>query len=172
MFSRSRSPSGAASAAVETVVAAVDAVRLPSAGRLARRELIDEREERQLLGIGEKEPAQAARRFAQLGVGLDLVEPLRHGPPGQIGGDRRIPPLLGEAVRSGQVLEGVRQPVPAAGRRPAHDAGLAGGIGPRVAEAAAQDPRELQPQLFRELLNLVLPLVNQIAARLRRAASR
>ena len=40
-----------------------------------------------------------------------------------------------------------------------------GGVGPRVAEAAAQNPRQLQAQLLRELPNLVLRLVDQIAAR-------
>jgi hypothetical protein len=50
------------------------------------------------------------------------------------------------------------------GHRPTHDACFAE-PGSRVAPASA-DPRERQPQLFRELPDLVLPVVNQIAARL------
>ena len=40
-------------------------------------------------------------------------------------------------------------------------------VGPRVAEAAGQDARQLQAQLFGERADLVLALVDQIAARFR-----
>src|SRR5262249_24401104 len=70
------------------------------------------------LGVGEEEPSHSGRRLPQLGVAVDLVEPLRHGAACQVGGNRRIPPLFAQTVAAGQTLELIRQPIPA-GRTPA-----------------------------------------------------
>ena len=60
----------------ETVVAALDAVH--RAGQWAvvvGGELIDQRDERELVGIGQKESAKACRGRPQLCVGFRTVEP-------------------------------------------------------------------------------------------------
>ena len=45
-----------------------------------------------------------------------------------------------------------------------HDSRLARSVLPHVAKAAAQDPRELQPDCFGEAPDLVLRVVDQVAA--------
>ena len=121
--------------------------------------------QRQLVGIGEEEPAQPGRGRAQLGVGLDLVEPRRDRPPREVGGDRRIPSLLGQACTAWPtLLELLRQPLPAARRVARDDPRPARSVGADVAEAAAQDARQLQPELAGQLADLVLLLVDHVAA--------
>ena len=61
----------------EPIVASADAVHGAARRRIVRRELIDEREERQLLGISQEEAAEAEGRGPQLVIGPGLVEPLR-----------------------------------------------------------------------------------------------
>ena len=126
VFNLTRSPSRAADRGRETIVAAVDPIRLPETLLRPGGELIDEGEQRQLVGVGEEEPAQAEERRPQLLVGLDLVEPLRHRAAGEVGGDRRVPPLLGQTVGADGVVERLGQPIPSAPGRPRDDAGLAG----------------------------------------------
>ena len=148
----------------QPIVAAFDAIHPARRRRVAGGELIDQRDERQLVGIGEKEPAQPGRRRPQLGVGAHLVEPRRDRSPREIGGDRRVPAVLGERVRFGQRPELFRHPLPAARGAARGDLRLPGAVGPHVAEAAAEDPRELQPELLGELADLRLVLVDQVAA--------
>ena len=79
-------------------------------------------------------------------------------------GDRRIPPLFGQTVRAGPVVEGFRQPRPPARRIALHNLRPAGSIGADVREAAAKDAGQLQAQLAREPADLVLRFVDHVAA--------
>jgi hypothetical protein len=79
-------------------------------------------------------------------------------------GDRRVPPLFAQAVRASPVVQGFCQPRPPARRIPLHNLRLAGSIGADVREAAAKDARQLQAQLAGELADLVLRLVDHVAA--------
>ena len=148
----------------EAIVAALDAIHRARCRRLAGRELIEQRDERQLVGIGQEEAAQPGGRRPHLGVGPDLVEPRGHGAARQSGGDGRIPPLLGERVRLGQVLEFVRQTLPSTCCAAARDPRPAGAVQADVAKASPENARERQPKLFRELTDLELRLVDHVAA--------
>jgi hypothetical protein len=121
----------------EPIVAAVDAVHL--ARLVGSRELIDERDERQLVGIGQEESAQADGRHAQFLVRLPIVEPLRDRLPRQVGGDRRIPALVGEAVAPGQIAQLTGQAVPSARRFALDDPCAAGRVGPDVPESGPEN---------------------------------
>ena len=131
----------------QTIVASLDPVHVPRRGSFVFGKLIDQRNERKGFGVGQKESAQSSCDGSQFLVGAHLVEPLGDRPASEVGGDWRVPPLLGEPVWSDLVAEAFGQPLPAAGRVAADDARLAGRVGPDVAEAAAQDPRQLEPEL-------------------------
>ena len=56
------------------------------------------------------------------------------------------------------------QSIPPARRVAADDARLSGGVGPDVAEAAAQDARQLEAHFLAEIADLVLRFVDHVAA--------
>src|SRR6185295_4118412 len=58
----------------------------------------------------------------------------------------------------------LRHPLPPAPCAAALDLRPTGGVGPHVAEATAQDARQLQPQLAGQRANLRLLVVDEIAA--------
>ena len=147
----------------QPIVAAGDAVHRRAGGLIGRRELIDERDDRQLLGIGEEEAAQAGGGRPQVGVRPHIVEPLRDRPPREVGGDRRVPALLGQTIAPREIRQTPGQLLPAA-LRALNDPRAARAVAPHVAEAAAQDARQLQPELAGERPDLVLRLVDHVAA--------
>ena len=149
----------------EAIVAALDPVHVPRRRCRLRRQ-IDRRARcsDSSSGSARKNPRSPGRGRSQLLVGAHLVEPLGDRSASEVGGDRRIPPLLGESIGPDRVGEASGQPIPAAGRVAADDARLAGRVGPDVAEAAAQDARQLQPELLAEVADLVLRFVDQVAA--------
>ena len=58
----------------------------------------------------------------------------------------------------------LRQSLPTPRRVAADDVRLAGRVGPDVAEAAAQDARQLEAELLAEIADLVLGFVDHVAA--------
>src|SRR5262249_10345665 len=110
-------------------------------------ELIDERDERQLVGIGEEEAAHRRARRAQLVIGLNVVEPLRDRSPRELGGDRGVPALLGQLVAMTLGGELVLEAAPSAGDAAMEDARAPGAVAPHDAKSAPEDPRQLQTEL-------------------------
>ena len=145
------------------VVSPLDAIH-PSQPHIVGGELVDEGDERQLLGIGKKEPAQAQGGRTKLLVGTGLVEPGCHRAARNARRDRRVPPLLGQPVAANQRLEAAGEQLPAAGDIPLHDARTIAAVLAHVAEPAAQDRRQLQTELAGELANLALATVDHVAA--------
>ena len=148
----------------EAVSTAPNAIEPAWRGRAVLRKLIDERDEREFFGVRQKKAAQPGGGGAQIGVGVHLIEPRRYGPPRQIRGDRRVPPLLGEGVRPADLAQFLLEPVPAA-RRVARDHFRAPApIGPDVAEPALEDARQLEAALGGKLADLVLGFIDEIAS--------
>ena len=79
----------------EDAIAGWSAVRVGFRGRC---ELIDEREQRQVLGIRQEEASQCAEPRFEPGVRLLRLQPTGDGTPGNRPGNGRIPPLVGELV--------------------------------------------------------------------------
>ena len=75
----------------QPIVAAGDAEDAAVPGGPAFGELLDERQQRQVLRIGEEEPAETADARAQRRRRLHAVEPLRHRLAAQLRRDRRCP---------------------------------------------------------------------------------
>ncbi len=148
----------------QPVGTALDAVHAARPRTVFFRELIDECEERQLVGIGEKKAAQTASELPQRVVRVGFVQPLGDRSPREIGGDRRVPALLNEVVGRDQVGEAARQTVPAAGGRAAREARSSRSILPHVPPAVAQDARQGEAQLLAEGADLALGFVDQVAA--------
>ena len=148
----------------EPIVASLDAIHGAGRRRLAFRELIDERDERQLVGIGEKKSAEAGRGRPQLRVGLHLIQPMRHRAPREIGGDRRIPAPFGQRVRPGEAAQLVGQALPAALGIAGQDLRAAGLIRTDIAEAAPENVCQPEPELRGEIADLVLFLIDHVAA--------
>ena len=91
----------------DAIVSPFDAVHRASRRRVVRGKLVDERDQRELLGIGEKKSAHPGGGCTQLAIGLHFVEPLRYGSAREVGRHRRVPALLGEPVAAGQIGEPV-----------------------------------------------------------------
>jgi hypothetical protein len=85
------------------------------------RQLVDQGDQRQLVGVGEKEAAEAGRGGPQVGVGLGLIQPGRDGAPREIGRNRRVPAPFGEVVRPADPAQLAGEPLPAAFRIPRDD---------------------------------------------------
>ena len=83
-------------------------------GAYLDREILGHIRIRQLIGIGQKEPAQSSCDCSEFLVGAHLVEPLGDRPASEVGGDWRIPPLLGESIGSDRIAEAFGQPIPGA----------------------------------------------------------
>jgi hypothetical protein len=150
----------------EPIVSALDAVH-PAARGIIARELIDERQQRELVWIREEEAPQGSRGRPQLGVRIRLVEPLRHGSAGDVGGDGRIPAPLRQHGALDQRGEHSRHPIPPSCAGAAHDAGTVVRVWQGVAPAVAEDAGELQPEILGQAPDLALGLVDHVAAGLR-----
>ena len=150
----------------EPVVAAFDAIHVARGRRDVVRELIDERDQRQLLGVGQIEAAQPDRRRAKVRVGLHLIQPRRHRSPREVGGHGGVPPALREQVRFRDRPELLRHALPAARGAARDDFRLARRVRAYVAESAPQDGHQLQPEPLRELADFLVFFVDEIAASL------
>jgi hypothetical protein len=148
----------------QAIVAARDAIHGERRGRVGLRELIHERDQRQLIGVGEEESSQPGRRRPQIVVGAHLIEPRGHGASSDVGCDRRVPAPLGAFVWRRDIAERIRQPVPPALGAAAYDSWLSALVGPYVPETTAQDSRQREAALGRQIANLVLLLVDHVAA--------
>ena len=98
---------------------------------------------------------------------MSIVEPLRDRSARDVGGNRRVPSLFGGLVASAQRLELARQAIPPAAAGAFDETGAALRVGPDVAEAAAENPREFEAERCDELPDRVLLFVDHVAARFR-----
>jgi hypothetical protein len=149
----------------QTVVSALDPIEVPACRRTVGGELIDQRNQRQFLRVGEEEPPQAACAPAQLGVGVDIVEPGSHRSTGQAGRERRIPAAFREPVEANGVAERAREAGPPLGRVPADDVRCLRAVGLDHGESAPQDALQGQAEFPAEGVDLLLVLVDEIAPR-------
>ena len=147
----------------QPIVAAVDPIQLHP-GFVVRRKLIDERKERQVLGICEKEPPEAGGDCPQIGVGFDLVQPAGYRSPAKVSRDRGVPTLFCQTVDANQTREGLRKPVPPARRLRSDDAHPTGCFSSDVAKPTAQNGNELETKLLGQLPDFALAFVDEIAA--------
>ena len=150
----------------QAIVSALDPVHLVRHRRVVGRELIDEREQRELVGIAKEEAAEPKRRLAQLVVCVDAVQPLGDGFPSDVGDDRRFPAPFGEAVGFAELGHLFGEAIPAAGDAAPHDARPAMFVRAHEAPAAAEDAGQLEAELRRELLDFPLRSVDEIGAAL------
>ena len=120
--------------------------------------------QRQFLGVGQEEAAQAEAGSPQLAVGTDVVEPSRHRAAPHVGRDRRVPPAFTPAVALGEPGQFVADAFPAAGRTPGDERHLAALVGTGVAKAVAENAHLGEAELVGEAADGVLFFVDQVAA--------
>ena len=89
----------------EPIVASVDPIHRARRRFVIAGELIHQRDEREFIGIGEKESAKPHRRGPQLFVGLRVVEPGRDRAARHLRRDWRVPSLFCESIQANHRLE-------------------------------------------------------------------
>ena len=164
-FAQERAPEPLREPCGQAIVPAGDPEDTPVTRRPRFGELLDQRQERQVLGIGEKEPPEAAHgRLERRGHAL-LLEPLFNGGPGQPRGDGAVPALFRELevlnVRLQQRLD--RRPE----ARTQLNAPPAADVGSVEAEAVTKNAHRREAELPRERQHVLLLFLDEIRAAFR-----
>jgi hypothetical protein len=97
----------------QSAVPTFDTKHLLASGRALVCELFNKRQQRQLLGIGEKKPSKAARRLTEVSRRANAIEPLRDRFMRQRFGDDPVPSLFAQTEASDFGLKTSREIEPA-----------------------------------------------------------
>lgn len=146
----------------QAVGASLDSVDPFPARHTGGRELIDERDEGQVLGIREEEPAQAAQAARERCVGVDAHHPLGDRLSCDPLGHRGIPSFSGQHVVGNLAAEPARRLAehPGPGAKPA----AAAPVRTVVPESLAKDPDRRQLDRRREPLHERLAAFDEVGA--------
>ena len=136
----------------------------PLAGHAAFGELLHQRQHRQVLGIGEKEPPEPAHRRLERRRRAPLLEPVPHRRPRRTCAATALSQRSSASLNSATSAFNIFADRDERGRAQVQ-APLAARVGAVEAEAVAQDPHRLQPELAGERQQVLLVSVDEVGAR-------